>query len=144
MCKLPKSEAWKQSDPDRPGTPTTPMVLEQKLSVRILWIPVELLYSSKLELRNHVGPRIILAELLRSSYEKGSRQAGRPSSPQSLATLPTRLHLATTLRMGAFQVESQKCGVCSDFHRERGICRGPRRSYQLGEVGNSPSGGWPA
>jgi hypothetical protein len=27
-----------------------------------------------------------------------------------------RLHLATTLRMRALQVESLKCGVCSDFH----------------------------
>jgi hypothetical protein len=45
-------------------------------------------------------------------YEEGSRQAGRPSDPLSLATLPTRLHLATTLRMGALQVESPKCGVC--------------------------------
>jgi hypothetical protein len=98
MGKLPKSKAWKQSDPDRP---------------RLLLHPR---HSNKLEPRNSVGPRRIPVELLRSSYEEGYRHVGRTSGPQSLATLPTRLHLATTLRMGALQVESPKCGVCSDFH----------------------------
>jgi hypothetical protein len=55
---------------------------------------------------------------VRSSYEQGSQQAGRPSGPQILATLLTRLRLATTLRMGALQLESPKCGVCFDIHRE--------------------------
>jgi hypothetical protein len=39
---------------------------------------------------------------------------GRPggSDPQSLTTHPTRLCLATTVRMSTLQVESPKCGVC--------------------------------
>jgi hypothetical protein len=80
--------------------------------------PVELPNSSKLELRNSVGPQRILTKLPRLSYEEGSRQAGRPSSPKKLATLLTSLCLATTLRMRALQVEFSKCGVCVDFHRE--------------------------
>jgi hypothetical protein len=99
MGKLPKSEAWKQSDPDRPGLLPHPR------------------YSSKLESRNPIGPWRIPAELQRSSYEEGSGQAGRPSGPQSLTTLMVRLCLATTLRIGPLQVESPKYGVCSNFHR---------------------------
>jgi hypothetical protein len=57
MGKLSKSEAWKQSDPDRPG---------------LLRILTELPHSSKLEPRNLVGPRRIPAELLCFSYEEGS------------------------------------------------------------------------
>jgi hypothetical protein len=85
-------------------------------------IPTELLHSSKLELRNPVRPRRIPTELPCSSYEEGSRQGGRPSGPQSLTTLLTRLHLATTIRMRALQVEFPCNGVCvcSDFHR-RGV-----------------------
>jgi hypothetical protein len=99
--------------------PDTPKGLEQRLSFEIHRIPAELPHSSKLEPRNPIGPQRIPIELLRSSYEEGSRQAGRPSGPQSLATLPTRLRLATTLIMGALQVESRKCGVCVciNFHR---------------------------
>jgi hypothetical protein len=66
----------------------------------------------KLGSRNHVGPRRIPIELLCPNYDEGSRQAGRPSSAQSLATLPTWLRIATTLRMRALQVEFSKCGVC--------------------------------
>jgi hypothetical protein len=62
-------------------TPTSPKVLEERLSVGIRRILIELLHSSKLEPRNPVEPQRILAELSRSSYEEGSRQAGRPSSP---------------------------------------------------------------
>jgi hypothetical protein len=92
--------------------PNTPEGLKQRLSVGIHRIPIELPHSSKLEPRNLVGPRRISAELPCSSYEEDPQQARRPSSPQSLTTLPTRLRLATTLRMGALQVESPKCGVC--------------------------------
>jgi hypothetical protein len=113
--KLPKSEAWKQSDPDRLGLLLHPRYLS-KDSVGIHRIPVELLHLSKLESKNPVRPQRILAELPCLSYKEGSRQARRPFSPQSLATLPTRLRLATTLRMGALQVESLKCCVCSNFH----------------------------
>jgi hypothetical protein len=87
-------------------TPTTPKVLEQRLSVGIHRILTELPHSSKLELRNPVRPRRILVELPCSSYEEGSQQARRPSDPQSLATLLIRLRLATTLRMRALQVAS--------------------------------------
>jgi hypothetical protein len=55
------------------------MVLEQRLTVGIHRISVELPHSNKLEPRNPVGPRRIPTELLRPSYEEGSRQAGRPS-----------------------------------------------------------------
>jgi hypothetical protein len=71
---------------------------------------------------NKKGPNVsgdlrrIPAELPRSSYEEGSREAGRPYGPQSLITLSTRLCLAITLGMGALQVEARKCGVCVDFH----------------------------
>jgi hypothetical protein len=102
------------------GIPTsqntdTPEGLEQKLCQ----ILAELLHSSKLDLRNTVGPRRIPVELTHSSYDEGSRQAGRPSGSQSLTTLPMRLRLATTLRKRALQVESPKCGVCVcvNFHR---------------------------
>jgi hypothetical protein len=79
-------------------------------------------------------------------YEEGSRQAGRPSDPLSLATLLTRLHLATTLRMGALQVESPKCGVCPLISSVggRGIYRAVGELHRLGEVGLAPSGGRPA
>jgi hypothetical protein len=96
--------------------PDTPKGLEQRLSVEIHKIMAELPHSSKLEPRNHVRPQRILAELPCLSYEEGSREAGRPSGPQSLTTLPTRLCLATTLRKRALQVESPKCGVCVNFH----------------------------
>jgi hypothetical protein len=82
-------------------------------------------HSSKLEPRNPVGPRRILIELPCSSYEEGSRKVGRPSGPQSLATLPTRLRLATTLRKSALQVESSKCGVCVSTFTGRGLFIGP-------------------
>jgi hypothetical protein len=55
MGKLPKSKARKQSDPDRPGLLPHTRYLS-KDSVRMQRIPVELPYSSKLELRNPVGP----------------------------------------------------------------------------------------
>jgi hypothetical protein len=35
-----------------------------------------------------------------------------PKEPRGLTTLPTRLHLPTTLRMRTLQVEFLKCGVC--------------------------------
>jgi hypothetical protein len=70
--KLPKSEAWKQSDPDRSG-----LLLHPKYSNRD-----SLCQSlSKLEPRNHVGLQKILLELPRLSYEEGSRLAGRLSGP---------------------------------------------------------------
>jgi hypothetical protein len=50
----------------------TPEGLEQKLFIGIHRILVELPHSSQLELRNLVGPRRILPELLRSSYEECS------------------------------------------------------------------------
>jgi hypothetical protein len=65
-----------------------------------------------LKSRLSVGIHRIPTELPRSSYEEGSRQAGRPSGLQSFATLPTRLRLATTLRMRDLQVEYPKCGRC--------------------------------
>jgi hypothetical protein len=92
--------------------PDTPKRLKQRLSIIIYRILVELPHSSKLEPRNPIGSRRIPIELPRSSYKESSRQARRPSGPQSLATLQTRLRLATTLRMGALQVKSPKCGVC--------------------------------
>jgi hypothetical protein len=67
---------------------------------------------SKLEPKNTVRPRRIPTELPHLSYEDGSRQARRPSGPQSLATLSAKVCLATTLRMRALQVEFLKCGVC--------------------------------
>jgi hypothetical protein len=100
MGKLPESEAWKQSDPDRLGLMLHPRYSSRD-SVEIHRILVELPHSSKLEPRNPIGPQRILVELSRSSYEEGTRQDRRPSGPQSLTTLPTRLPLATTLRMGA-------------------------------------------
>jgi hypothetical protein len=96
--------------------PDTPEGLEERLSIEIHRIPAELPHSSKLEPRNPIGPQRILAELPRLSYEEGSRQAGKPSSPQRLTTLLTRLRLATTLRKRALQMESPKCGVFIDFH----------------------------
>jgi hypothetical protein len=72
MGKLPKSEAWKQSDPNMLGLLPHPRCLSRD-SIRIHRILVELPHSSKLELRNLVKPQRILAELPRSSYEEGSR-----------------------------------------------------------------------
>jgi hypothetical protein len=70
--KLPKFEAWKQSDPDRPGLLLHPRYSTRD-SVGIHRIPAKLQHLSKLELRNPVGPRRILTELPRPSYEEGSR-----------------------------------------------------------------------
>jgi hypothetical protein len=117
--KLPKSEAWKQSDPDKPGLLLHPRYSSRD-SIRIYRILAELPHSSKLELRNPVGPQRIPSELPCLSYEEGSRQAGRPSSPQSLATHPTRLRLATTLRMQALQVEFPGNSVCVLIFTEGG------------------------
>jgi hypothetical protein len=72
MGKLPKSEAWKQSDPDRPTFLLHPRYSSGH-SIRIRRIPAELSHSSKLELRNPVIPQRILVELLCLSYEVGSR-----------------------------------------------------------------------
>jgi hypothetical protein len=80
MDKLPKSEAWKQNDPDRSGLLLHPRY-EQRLSIRIHRIREELPHSSKLEPRNPVRPRRILAQLSRSSYDEGFQQARRPSEP---------------------------------------------------------------
>jgi hypothetical protein len=95
----------------------------------------------KLESRNPIRPQRIPTELPRSSYEVGSRQVRRPSNPQSLATLLTRLRLATTLRMRALQVEFPKWGVSVDFHREGGIYRGEWDLHRHGEVSLLPGGG---
>jgi hypothetical protein len=81
-------------------TPTSPKILEKVLFVRIHRIP---------------------AELPHSSYEEGSRRAGRPSGPQSLTTLLTRLRLATTIRMEAFQVEFLCNGVCVSTFTVKGV-----------------------
>jgi hypothetical protein len=97
------------------------MVLEQRLSVGIHSFSTEHSHSSKLEPRNPIKPHRILTELPCSSYEEGSQQAERPSSPQSLATLMTRLCLATTLRMRALQVECPKWCVYYDFHWRGGV-----------------------
>jgi hypothetical protein len=119
----------------------TPKGLEQRLSIRIHRILVELPHLSKLEPRNPVRPWRISVELPRSSYEEGSWQARRPSGHQSLTTLLTGLRLATTLRMGALQVESPKCVVCVDFHLQGGIYRAMGKLHRLGRGGKSPSGG---
>jgi hypothetical protein len=49
--KLPKSEAWKQSDPNRPGHLLHPRY-SSKDSIRIHRIPTKLPHSSKLEPRD--------------------------------------------------------------------------------------------
>jgi hypothetical protein len=121
-------------------SPTSPKVLKQRLSIQIHRISTELPHSRKLESRNPVGPWRIPIELS-LSYEEGSRQAGRHSGPQSLATLPTKLCLATTLRMRALQVEFPKCGVCVDFHHEGSIYRCEWDLHRLGEVSLVPRGG---
>jgi hypothetical protein len=75
MDKLPKFEAWKQSDPDRPGhLPHLRYSSRYSLSEFITHPRnlTELPHSSKLEPRNPVGSRRIPAELLHSSYEEGS------------------------------------------------------------------------
>jgi hypothetical protein len=117
------------------GNPDTPEGLEQRLPVKIHRILVKLPHSSKLEPRNPIGPRRILTELPRSSYEDGSRQAGRPSDPQSLTTLPTKLRLATTLRKRDLQVGSKKCGACVSTFTGSGVFIGPwESSTNLAEV----------
>jgi hypothetical protein len=121
--KLPKSEASKQSDPDRLG-----LLLHPR-------------HSSKLEPRNPIEHRRTPTKLPRPSYEDGSQQARRPFGPQSLATLPTRLRLATTLRMRALQVEFPNCCVCVNFHRQGGIDRVEWDLHQLREVNLVPGGG---
>jgi hypothetical protein len=55
MDKLPKSEAWKQSDPDSLGLLLHPRYSSRD-SIGIHRIPVELPHLSKLESRNPVGP----------------------------------------------------------------------------------------
>jgi hypothetical protein len=117
MDKLPKSEAWKQSDPDRLRLLLHPRYSSRASALELQGGLAELPHLSNLEPRNPIGSRRILEELLRSSYKEVSRLAERSSVPQILATLLTRLCLATTLRMGALQVESPKYGVCSNFHR---------------------------
>jgi hypothetical protein len=114
--------------------PNTPEGLESWLSVEILRIPAELLHSTDYSMENSVEPKRILVELLRSSYEECSRPAGRPSGPQSLTTLPTRLRLAATLRMRALQVESLKCGVCLLISTVGGIYMAMGELDRLGEV----------
>jgi hypothetical protein len=106
--------------PRQVGTPNTPKVLEQRHLVKIHRIPTELPHLSKLEPRNPIGPQRISAELPCSNYEEGSRQAGRPFGPQSLTTLLIRLCLATTLKMGALQVESINV-VCVLISTGRGV-----------------------
>jgi hypothetical protein len=71
MFKLPKSEAWKQSDLDRLGL-LPHLRYSSKDSVEICRIPMKLPHSSKLDPRNPVGPQRILVELLHLSYEEGS------------------------------------------------------------------------
>jgi hypothetical protein len=70
--KLPKSEAWKQSDPDRPGLLLHPRYSSRDSLISIHRILAKLPHLSKLEPRNPVGPRKILTELSRSSYDEGS------------------------------------------------------------------------
>jgi hypothetical protein len=70
--KLSKSKAWKQSDPNRLGLLLHPRYSSRD-SVEINGIPAELPHSSKLELRNPIGPQMIPTELSCSSYEEGSR-----------------------------------------------------------------------
>jgi hypothetical protein len=82
--------------------------------------------------------------LPRSSYEEGSRQAESPSGPQSLATLLTRLHLYTTLRMRALQVKSPKCGVCVDFHHEEPFIEAEGSLYRLNQVSLEEMDSWAA
>jgi hypothetical protein len=69
--KLPRSEAWKQSDPDRPRL-LLHLTYSSIDSVRIHRILTELPHSSKLVSRNTVRPRRIPIELPCSSYEEGS------------------------------------------------------------------------
>jgi hypothetical protein len=69
--------------------PDTPEGLEGRLSVGIRRIPVELPHSTEPKLENSVEPKRILVELLRLSYSDDSRQAGKSSGPQNLASLST-------------------------------------------------------
>jgi hypothetical protein len=68
-----------------------------------------------------------------SSYQEGTRQAERPSGPQSLAALPTRLRLATTLReLCKWNMQNVAC--VSTF-TSRGVFIGQwGRSTDLAEV----------
>jgi hypothetical protein len=91
--------------------PDTPEGLEQRLSQN----PLDSGRASALEqtrVEKSCRTRRIPVELPCLRYEEGSQQGGMPFGPQSLTILPTRLCLASTLRMGALQVESPKCGVC--------------------------------
>jgi hypothetical protein len=143
--KLPKSEAWKQSVPYRPGLLLHPRYLSRD-STRIYRIPSELLHSSKLEPRNPIGPQSIPIEVMCLSYEEGSLRAGRPSSPQSLATLLIRLRLATTLRMRALQVGFPGNGVCVLISTGGGVLIGPwGSSTDLAEaVNHQVTTDWPS
>jgi hypothetical protein len=74
---------------------------------------------------------MILTELSLLSYKEGSRQAEWPSNPQSLATLPTRLCLATTRRMRALQVKFPSNGVCVLISTRGGVFVGSWEILQL-------------
>jgi hypothetical protein len=91
-------------------------------------------------MRNPIEPRRIPTELPRLSYKGSSRQVGRSSGSQSLATLPTRLHLSTTLRMRALQVEFPKWLCVFLFPPEAGggIYRAVMELHRLGRGDNSP------
>jgi hypothetical protein len=71
MGKVPKFEAWKQSDLDRLRLLPHPLYSSRD-SVEIHRIPAVLPHLSKLEPRNPIGPQRILTELLHSSYEEDS------------------------------------------------------------------------
>jgi hypothetical protein len=83
--KLLKSEAWKQSDPDRPGLLLHPRYSSRDSLVGIHRILVELPHLTKLESRNPIRPRRIPTELPHSSYEEGP---DRPGDPPALRALP--------------------------------------------------------
>jgi hypothetical protein len=71
MMKLPKCKAWKQSDPYSLGLLLHPRYSSRD-SVGIRMILTELPHSSKLDLRNLVGPRRTPVKLSRLSDEEGS------------------------------------------------------------------------
>jgi hypothetical protein len=86
--KLPKSKAWKQSDPDMPGLLVHPRYSSRdSLSefIGFLWIPTELPHSSKLDLRNPIRPPkdsgISSVLELQGGLPTG-QEALRPSEPQ--------------------------------------------------------------
>jgi hypothetical protein len=73
--KLPKSEAWMQSDLDKPKLLLHPRYSSRDSpseSIGFRQIPIELPHSSQLEPRNPVGPQRTPTELPRSSYKEGS------------------------------------------------------------------------